>query len=54
MPENVSTLVDLFDEAPGDLAWRFYGEGIPGPGYMGARSSVDGRGGLWDYVREHK
>ena len=49
IPENVLTLVDLFDEK--DISWRGYFEGIPGPGYMGVGSTDNG---LWDYVRKHK
>ena len=51
IPQNVSTLVDLFDTQ--NIDWRGYFEGIPGPGYMGEGSTaLDGSG--WDYVRKHK
>jgi acid phosphatase len=51
IPQNVSTLVDLFDSK--DIDWRGYFEGLPGPGYMGEGSTAfDGSG--WDYVRKHK
>jgi len=49
IPQNVSTLVDLFDTK--DISWKGYFEGIPGPGYMGEQSTLPG-GGL-DYVRKH-
>ena len=48
IPENVSTLVDLFDTK--GISWRGYFEAIPGPGYMGAIRR--GRGGH-NYVRKH-
>lgn len=51
IPNNVSTLVDLFDTKR--IPWKGYFEGIPGPGYMSAGSTAqDGSG--WDYVRKHK
>jgi acid phosphatase len=50
IPENVSTVVDLFDTK--GITWSGYFEGLPGPGYMGAGST--GRDGVWDYVRKHK
>jgi len=50
IPENVSTLVDLFDTQ--NIEWRGYFEGIPGPGYMGQGSSLR-EGEPWDYVRKH-
>ncbi|TAQ88202.1 hypothetical protein B7494_g3472 [Chlorociboria aeruginascens] len=49
IPQNVSTLVDLFDGQ--DIEWKGYFEGVPGPGYMGAGST--GSSGGWDYVRKH-
>lgn len=51
IPENVSTLVDLFDTK--DIDWRGYFEGIPGPGYMAAGSTPPGSS-VYDYVRKHK
>lgn len=51
IPENVSTVVDLFDTK--GISWKGYFEGISGPGYMGEGSTAqDGSG--WDYVRKHK
>jgi acid phosphatase len=50
IPENVSTVVDLFDTK--GITWSGYFEGLPGPGYMGAGST--GLDGGWDYVRKHK
>lgn len=50
IPENVSTVVDLFDTK--GITWNGYFEGIPGPGYMGQGST--GSDGGWDYVRKHK
>lgn len=51
VPENVSTLVDLFDTK--GITWKGYFEGLPGPGYMSEGSTAqDGNG--WDYVRKHK
>jgi hypothetical protein len=51
IPQNVSTLVDLFDSK--NIDWRGYFEGLPGPGFMGEGSTAfDGAG--WDYVRKHK
>lgn len=50
IPENVSTIVDLFDE-PG-ISWKGYFEGLPGPGYMGPGSTAWDKSG-WDYVRKH-
>jgi acid phosphatase len=50
IPENVSTLVDLFDTK--GITWAGYFEHLPGPGYMGQGST--GRDGRWDYVRKHK
>jgi acid phosphatase len=49
IPENVSTVVDLFDTK--NISWKEYLEDIPGPGYMGESSS--GKDGL-EYVRKHK
>jgi acid phosphatase len=48
IPENVSTIVDLFDTK--GISWRGYFEAIPGPGYMGANSTGDGG---HNYVRKH-
>lgn len=50
IPNNVSTLVDLFDSK--DITWAGYFEGLPGPGYM-AQGSTE-KDGTWDYVRKHK
>ena len=50
IPENVSTVVDLFDTK--GITWSGYFEGIPGPGYMSPGST--GSDGRWDYVRKHK
>jgi hypothetical protein len=50
IPENVSTVVDLFDTK--GIAWKGYFEGIPGPGYMGSSSSS--ADGVLEYVRKHK
>jgi acid phosphatase len=50
IPENVSTVVDLFDVK--GITWAGYFERLPGPGYMGQGST--GRDGRWDYVRKHK
>jgi hypothetical protein len=50
IPENVSTVVDLFETK--GITWIGYFEGLPEPGYMGARST--GSDGGWDYVRKHK
>lgn len=51
IPQNVSTLVDLFDTR--NIDWRGYFEGIPGPGFMAAGSTPPGAI-LYDYVRKHK
>ena len=50
VPENVSTVVDLFDTKK--VTWRVYMEDAPGPGYM-AEGSTDGNG-KWIYVRKHQ
>lgn len=50
IPQNVSTLVDLFDTK--NIDWRGYFEGIPGPGYMAEGSTPPG-GKVYDYVRKH-
>jgi hypothetical protein len=56
IPQNVSTLVDLFDTK--NIDWRGYFEGIPGPGFMAEGSTPTGSippgGGAFDYVRKHK
>ncbi|KAM7204772.1 putative acid phosphatase [Rhypophila sp. PSN 637] len=51
IPQNVSTVVDLFDTR--GISWAGYFEDIPSPGYMGDAS--DGKTGNdgWDYVRKH-
>jgi hypothetical protein len=50
IPENVSTVVDLFDTK--GITWAGYFQGLPGPGYMGqGNTEYDG---TWDYVRKHK
>jgi hypothetical protein len=51
IPQNVSTLVDLFDTK--NIDWKGYFEGIPGPGFMAAGSTPTG-GSVYDYVRKHK
>jgi acid phosphatase len=51
IPQNVSTVVDLFDTK--DIDWRGYFEGIPGPGYMAEGSTPPGSL-VYDYVRKHK
>lgn len=51
VPENVSTVVDLLEDA--GLSWRAYMEHIPSPGYMGTGSPSPGSS-AWDYVRKHK
>lgn len=52
IPENVSTIVDLF--APRDISWGGYFEDQPGPGFMGGGSMGSTGNGGWDYVRKHK
>ena len=49
VPENVSTLVDLF--APSGIQWREYMEDIPSPGFTGV-SAGGSKSNL--YVRKHK
>ncbi len=51
IPQNVSTLVDLFDSK--NIDWKGYFEGLPGPGFMGEGSTAFDESG-WDYVRKHK
>lgn len=51
IPENVSTIVDLF--APKDISWGGYFEDQPGPGFMGVGSMGSTGNGAWDYVRKH-
>jgi len=50
IPDNVSTVVDIFDA--NGITWSGYFDGIPGPGYMGVGSTSSDGG--WDYVRKHK
>lgn len=50
VPENISTVVDLFDTK--GIDWREYLEDAPGPGFM-AEGSSDANG-KWIYVRKHK
>jgi len=51
IPQNISTLVDLFEDK--GIDWRGYFEGSPGPGYMAAGSTPPGAD-HYDYVRKHK
>jgi acid phosphatase len=51
IPQNVSTLVDLFDTK--NIDWKGYFEGVPGPGFMAEGSTPPG-GKAFDYVRKHK
>ncbi|KUI58906.1 putative acid phosphatase [Cytospora mali] len=51
IPENVSTIVDLFD--PKKISWGGYFEDQPGPGFMGLGSTGRTGNGGWDYVRKH-
>lgn len=50
IPENVSTVVDLFDTK--GIAWKEYMESIPSPGYTGAVTTTGS--GHNAYVRKHK
>jgi acid phosphatase len=46
IPQNVSTVVDLFDTK--NIEWKGYFEDFPGPGFLGP-ASIEGH-----YVRKHK
>jgi hypothetical protein len=50
LPENVSTVVDLFDSK--GIAWKEYMESIPSPGYTG--TGTTNSAGHNAYVRKHK
>lgn len=50
IPENVSTVVDLFDSR--GISWKEYMESIPSSGYTG--TSVSNRLRSKSYVRKHK
>ena len=50
LPENVSTVVDLFDTK--GISWKEYMEDVPGPGFMGSASVNEA--GKPSYVRKHK
>jgi acid phosphatase len=50
LPQNISTVVDLFDTK--GISWKEYMEDVPGPGYMGG-ISLNAKGKP-DYVRKHK
>lgn len=54
LPGKVTTLIDLFDVAPGEkISWKGYFEDLPGPGYMGMEDTPEGASKT-EYVRKHK
>ena len=50
IPENVSTVVDLFESK--GIAWKEYMESIPSPGYTG--TATTNSSGHNAYARKHK